>query len=247
MELKDTPGGLQPPLKPSPESIQWNWKWETGLTLLTYLMLKESIQWNWKVFRLLHVGGDTLKSHESIQWNWKRNCWCGYQRPNTQESIQWNWKNLINSQYLWLLEWNPYNGIERGVDRGAAAIWQSSLWIHTMELKDILFNNSLGSTPIFSAESIQWNWKRRRAAEEIPPEEKESIQWNWKLLYTFLLLDLCIVCLNPYNGIERYRPRLDLQGVGRGDRIHTMELKVVYCIYSSWWLVTVESIQWNWK
>ena len=72
-------------------------------------------------------------------------------------------------------------------------------------------------------ESIQWNWKVKRAlGPPNPPTTPESIQWNWK--------DGGLGearrpgrTANPYNGIERTLSQRRLSGT------------------------PIESIQWNWK
>ena len=103
------------------------------------------------------------------------------------------------------------------------------------------------------AESIQWNWKKARVAEDTVYFEFrvgihsmelkvhielvyvyeflgfESIQWNWKLAL-LVVISMVQVYVNPFNGIESshlYSMYLAWYSL---KRIHSMELKVMVSI-----------------
>ena len=195
-------GGVNKQL--APESIQWNWKWTYRFHQCSWSpALRESIQWNWKRQRGTRRGLGAPGGIHSMELKAtpkhtakptsphqpgihsmelkagrprttlpvcsRSNPFNGIESDSNvalklivtlcNESIQWNWKST---------------GSWRVASR---ATWGTG--IHSMELKVYQTNPMHGRNN--HVESIQWNWKRRRA-EEIPPppEEKESIQWNWK-------------------------------------------------------------------
>ena len=192
---------------------------------------------------------------ESIQWNWKL-------KPSTQRSTRATPRNpfngiespatLTDTVPHTPLE-NPFNGIESQTPAR--------------------LNPASPPPPMPRQNPFNGIERRHYRPDNRPnsvPAQAESIQWNWKTLRSLLSRrSCCMLCWNPFNGIESEACGGDAYSVGCQMRIHSMELKAqdqvrrwphkvwdgnpfngierLMSTFAMPSVYTLESIQWNWK